>query len=106
MTMEKEYNLIFDRKFEKDFRKLDNSLQIEDEKKIKKLKQNPRDIGKPLKYIPNLFELHLRMYRIFYTVDDKNIRVLLLSIEHKEETDKYIRSLNIDKIKQIINEEL
>lgn len=102
--MKKEYELIFDKKFEKDFRKLDRSLQIEGEKKIKKLKENPRDIGKPLRYIPNLYELYLKMYRIFYTIEDQKVKVLLLSIVHKDETDRYIRSLDTKKLKEILKQ--
>jgi len=77
-------------------------LQIEYEKKIKRLKENPKEIGKPLKYFPNLFELHLRMYRIFYVVEDFKVRILLLTIEHKDECNKYLRQLSLDKIKQLL----
>jgi len=100
------YELIFDKEFSKKFRKLDNSLQIEGEKKIKRLKENPREIGKPLKYLPNLFELHLRMYRIFYVIEEHKVRVLLLTVEHKNETDKYLRQLTSDKIKELSQENL
>ena len=96
-----EYKLIFDKQFNKKFRKLDTPLQIEGKKKIKRLKENPKEIGKPLKYFPNLFELHLRMYRIFYVVEEHQVRVLLLTVEHKDETDKYLRQLTSDKIKQL-----
>jgi len=102
--MPKEYILIFDREFNKKFRKLDKSFQIEGEKKIKRLRENPREIGKPLKYFSNLYELYVRMYRIFYVVEDYNVRVLLLSVEHKDETDKYLRNLTTEKIKQLLEE--
>lgn len=102
--MTKEYILIFDKEFKKKFRKLDNSIQIEGEKKIEKLKISPKEIGKPLKYISNLFELHIRMYRIFYVVRDNQVRVLLLTVEHKDKTDKYLRRLTSDKIKQLFDE--
>ena len=98
------YELIFDKEFTKKFRKLDNSLQIEGEKKIKRLKDNPKEIGKPLKYMSNLFELHLRMYRIFYIVEQNKVRVLLLTVEHKDETDKYLRQLTSTRIKELSNE--
>ncbi len=97
----REYKLIFDKQFK---RKLDNSLQIEGEKKIRRLKFNPREVGKPLKYLPNLFELHLRMYRIFYAVQEYQVKVLLLTVEHKDETDKYLRQLTAEKIKGLSQE--
>jgi len=102
--MNNEYSLIFDKQFTKKFRKLDNSIQVEGEKKIKQLKQNPRGVGKPLKYFSNLFELHTRMYRIFYVVEEHRLRVLLLSIEHKDETDRYLKSLTTKRIKELIGE--
>ena len=94
-----EYKLVFDKEFNRKFRKLDRSLQIQGEKKIKRLKINPRGIGKPLKYLANLYELHLESYRIFYVVQDFEIRILFLSVEHKDECDKYLRQLTSDKIR-------
>ena len=99
--MAEEYKLIFDKQFEKKFRKLDKSLQREGEKKIKRLKTNPRDIGKPLKYFSNLYELHLQVYRIFYVIEDNQVRILFLSVEHKDECDKYLKQLTSNKIKQL-----
>ena len=49
------YTLIFDKQFARDYRKLDKSLQIEGDKKLKRLKDNPKDIGKPLKFLPKLY---------------------------------------------------
>jgi mRNA-degrading endonuclease RelE of RelBE toxin-antitoxin system len=95
------YNLVFDKDFTKRYRKLDNSVQLEGDKKILQLKDHPKEVGKPLKYFSNLYELHVRMYRIFYIVEDSRVRVLLLGLEHKDETDKFLRQLTKDKIKQI-----
>ena len=98
----KEYNLVFDKNFVKEYRKLDKSLQIEGDKKILRLKTNPKEIGKPLRFFPNLYELHIRMYRIYYVIQDEEIRVLLLSVLHKDEQEKFLRSLTKDAIKRII----
>jgi len=103
--MNEQYELIFSKLFEKRFRKLGPQLQKEGEKKIEKLKTNPKEIGKPIRYVlSNLYELHLSMYRIFYVIDDNVVKVLLLDVEHKDECDKYLRSLTKEKIKQIIGE--
>ena len=64
------YTLVFDKEFVRDFRKLDNSIQQEAAKRLKRLKEDPKEIGKPLKYFANLFELHVRMYRIFYVIEE------------------------------------
>lgn len=92
------YTLFFDREFYKDFKKLDNSIRMEAEKKLKHLKENPREVGKPLKYFHNLYELHVRMYRIFYIIEESSIKVLVLAIEHKDNTDKYLRKLTKEEI--------
>jgi mRNA-degrading endonuclease RelE of RelBE toxin-antitoxin system len=99
-----EYKLVFDRKFVKEYRKLDKSLQIEGDKKIMRLKTNPKEIGKPLKFFPNLYELHIRMYRIYYVIQEREIKVLLLSVLHKDEQEKFLRSITKEVIKRIIEE--
>jgi mRNA-degrading endonuclease RelE of RelBE toxin-antitoxin system len=88
------YELRFDREFTRDFNKLDKSIRDEADKKLKQLKINPQEVGKPLKYFANLFELHVRMYRIFYVVEEYQIKVLVLALEHKDNTDKYLRQLD------------
>ncbi len=93
------YTLVFDKEFARDFNKLDKSIKDEAEKKIRRLKENPKEIGKPLRYFPNLYELHVRMYRIFYVIEESKIKVLVLAIEHKDETDKYLRMLKKEDIK-------
>jgi mRNA-degrading endonuclease RelE of RelBE toxin-antitoxin system len=94
------YTLFFDAEFTREFKKLDKSIRDEAEKKLIKLKDNPKEIGKPLKYFNNLFELHVRMFRIFYVVEDQTVKVLVLAMEHKDETDKYLRNLNKEDIKE------
>ena len=101
---EKNYTLLFDKQFARDYRKLDKSLQIEGDKKLLRLKENPKEIGKPLKYFPNLYELHLRAYRIYYIVQESKVKILVLAVEHKDEQDKYLRSLSLDKIKRLLDE--
>ncbi len=98
------YTLLFDREFFKDYKKLDNSIRIEAEKKLKQLKENPGEVGKPLKYFQNLYELHVRMYRIFYVIEESRIKVLVIAIEHKDNADKYLRKLTKEKISQKLSE--
>jgi len=95
--------LVFDKQFNKKFRKLDNSLQIEGEKKIKELRADPEK-GKPMRYLSNLYELYLRMYRIFYFVDKSKKKILVLGVEHKDECDKFLRKINFRKIKSLAEE--
>jgi hypothetical protein len=39
------------------------------------------------------------MYRIFYVVEENKVKVLVLALEHKDETDKYLRQLTGEDIK-------
>ena len=98
------YTLLFDMEFYKDYNKLDNSIRLEAEKKLKQLRENPREVGKPLKYFQNLYELHVRMYRIFYVVEESKVKVLVLAIEHKDETKKYLRKLSKEEISKKLSD--
>jgi len=100
----KDYKLVFDKKFEKEYRKLDRSLQIEGDKKLVRLKQDPFSLGKPLRYFPNLFEFYLGSYRIYYVVEEKETKILVLTLKHKDEQDKFLRQLTLEKIKQFLEE--
>ena len=98
------YRLLFDKGFVKDYRKLDKSLQIEGDKKIKRLIEDPRGMGKPLKFFPNLYELYLRSYRIYYVVHESEVKVLVLALEPKDEQEKFLRSLTLERIKRFLEE--
>ena len=98
-----EYRILFDKEFVRAYRKLDNSLQLEGNKKLLRLKENPFQ-GKPLKFFPNLFEIYLGSYRIYYVVDKENKKVLVLAIEHKDEQEKFLKSLTKDTIKKVLSE--
>ncbi len=99
---ETKYELKFARLFDKEFDKLDKSLKDEAWKKLERLKYNP-NIGKHLNYL-NLWELHIRMFRIFYIINNNEVKILLLSIKHKDDCDKYVRGLTIEQIKQALSD--
>jgi len=95
------YELVFGKRFEDEFKKLDNSLRQEAWKKLQRLKESPQ-IGKHLHHL-NLWELHVRVFRIFYLIDESKIKLLILSIKHKDECDKYVRSLSQEDIKNFLD---
>ena len=99
-----EYNLLFDKKFEKDYRKLDRSIQIEGDKKLLRLKIDHENVGKPLKFLPSLFEFYLGSYRIYYFVEESEKKIFILSIKHKDEQEKYLRKLTLEIIKKTLEE--
>jgi len=97
-----EYELKFSKEFEKEFEKIGNPIRQEAWKKILRLKENPTLIGKHLRYL-DLWELHVQMFRIFYVIDENKIKLLMLSIKHKDDCDKYVRGLSPEKIKQLLS---
>ena len=96
-----EYTLIFGKQFDKEFNKLDNSLKQQLWKKLERLKENPES-GKHLRHL-NIWEIKVEMYRTFYIIDKNQIRVVLLSIQHKDDCDKYVRGLSMNEIRQQLN---
>jgi mRNA-degrading endonuclease RelE of RelBE toxin-antitoxin system len=92
------YKLIFDKKFLKKYRnKIDKSSQKTIDKKILELQKNPKK-GKPLFSIhPHLYELYAKSYRIYYIIHHKEIRIVVLAYEHKNNQKKFLNTLNTDK---------
>ena len=99
-----QYRLIFDKIFERKYRKLDNSIQIEGDKKLKRLKEAPISIGKPLHFLPSLYELYLQSYRIYYYVKEKDKLIPVLAIEHKDEQRKFLNELTKEKVNEILRQ--
>jgi len=103
----KEYELKFDKNFEREYKKIGNTLRIQGDKKILKLKQDPKRMGKPLFNVcPNLYELYLQSYRIYYVVQDSEIKVLLIAIEHKDNQKKFLNKINKEFIEKLLKENL
>jgi mRNA-degrading endonuclease RelE of RelBE toxin-antitoxin system len=86
------YVLKFGKRFDKEFWKIDKSISIQIFKKIEKLKENPRNFGKPLLYTkPQLWEFKAESFRVFYLIQDNLKEVWLLSVKSKDECENYIR---------------
>ncbi|MEX0920155.1 MAG: type II toxin-antitoxin system RelE/ParE family toxin [Candidatus Pacearchaeota archaeon] len=86
------YTLKFGKRFDKEFSKLDKSISEQIVKKLRRIKENPESMGKPLFYTkPVLWEFKVKMFRVFYTIKKNSGEIWLLSIKHKNETDSYIK---------------
>lgn len=68
-------------------RKMNKNIQQHFANKIRKLKENPEDHGKPLrKPLHGYWELYFeRKFRIIYSIDYKNLIVYIEAIKHKDE---------------------
>lgn len=85
------YKIYTTEEFEKDFKKLDNSLQQQIEKEIEQLELNPY-VGKPLGY--RFFrEKKLKNYRFYYLIYDEYIVVFLIAISNKTDQQKVINAI-------------
>ena len=81
--------------FERLFKKLDRSLQLQIEKQIGQLETDPY-VGKPLGY--EFFrEKKVRNYRFYYLIYEEHIVVFLISISDKKDQQRVI-----NKIKALI----
>ena len=89
------YRILTTKEFDKDFEKLDKSLQIQIEKAITQLETNPFT-GKPLGY--NFFrEKKVKNYRIYYLIYEENVIVFVVAISSKKDQQEAI-----DKIRNLI----
>jgi len=83
-----EYEIYVTREFEKEFRALtkkNKKLRKAILKVIDKLRDNPK-FGKPLSHdLAGKWTIRVgRVYRIVYEIDEKNKRVILMTIDHRK----------------------
>lgn len=75
--------IVYTDKFERDVRKIKDSLVKEKlEKQIRRIAENPES-GKPLRYgLKGEWTIHVRPYRLIYAVQGD--RLVLLRFEHRK----------------------
>lgn len=75
--------IVYTEKFEKEFKKSDNSIKQIAVKQIKKVIENP-EIGKPLRYtLKGERTVYVRPYRIIYSFSNNTL--YFLRFEHRGE---------------------
>ncbi len=101
------FKIFVSEEFEKNFDKLDNSIQVQIEKEIEQLKINPF-VGKPLGY--KFFrEKKVQNYRVYYLIYEEYIVVFVISISNKKDQQEAINKIRIlipeyrEEIKKRIN---
>ncbi len=72
---------------EEDLRKFDKGLQMRFFNRIEKLKDHPSIYGKPLRWpLTGKWELRFeKRWRIVYTINEKDKKVEIVAIWHKDE---------------------
>ena len=87
------YDLFIHLDFEKQYTKLDHSLQIEIDRSMEQIRNNPH-VGKPLG-LRFIREKKVRFLRIYFIIDEQQKRVLIAEISGKKDQQRVI-----DKIKK------
>ncbi len=75
----------------KEWRKLDNSIQVQFKKKLAERLQQPRVISAKLSGFKNYYKikLHARGYRLIYEVVDKDLIVFVIAVGKREKIFVY-----------------
>ena len=88
------YNLQFNPKALKEWKKLNSTIKEQFKKKLKERLENPRVLKDKLSGFENVYKIKLRTigYRLAYQVKDEEIVVLVLTVG-KRENDIIYKSL-------------
>jgi len=85
------YKLIFIKKSEKEWKKLDFSIREQFKKKLKKRLENPHVEHDKLSSFSNVYKIKLRSsgFRLAYEVVDEKVIVVVLSVGKREDNAVY-----------------
>lgn len=85
------FEILTTEEFDKDFEKLDHSLQSRIEKAIEQLAVNPYT-GKPLGY--KFFrEKKIEKYRVYYLIYEENVVVFVVALSEKKDQQATINAV-------------
>jgi len=85
------YELEFDRRALKEWRKLDNALRLQFKKKLRELLIQPRNEANRLRELPNCYKIKLRSsgYRLIYQVQEHRLVVMVVAVGKREREKVY-----------------
>ena len=85
------YKLIFIKKSEKEWKKLNAPIREQFKKKLKKRLENPHVVHDKLSGFSNVYKIKLRSsgFRLAYEVVDEKIIVVVLSVGKREDNAVY-----------------
>jgi len=85
------YKLVFLKKSEKEWKKLNAPIREQFKKKLLKRLENPHVLHDKLSGFPNVYKIKLRSlgFRLAYEVVDEKIIVVVLSVGKRENNDVY-----------------
>jgi len=80
------YEIVYKPSAEKSFAKLTNDAQKRIFSAVQELAENPRPPGvKKLKAVVDLYRIRVGDYRIVYSIEDKQRKILVLTIGHRRD---------------------
>ena len=80
------YSLLYKKSVEKDLRKIPKNIRIAITDKILSLAKDPQPDGcTKLKGATNLFRIRHTNYRVIYSIDGKQLVVLIIKVAHRRE---------------------
>ncbi|WP_449434580.1 type II toxin-antitoxin system RelE family toxin [Pseudomonas putida] len=85
------YDLEFDFRAHKEFRKLDSSLQVQLATKLKERLTQPRVEKDKLSGMPDCYKIKLKSagYRLVYQIVDERVVVIVIAVGKRERNDVY-----------------
>lgn len=85
------YNLEFDPRALKEWRKLGDDVRLQFKKKLEQILQNPRLDKNRLRELPDCYKIKLRAsgYRLVYQVRDQTITVFVVAVGKRERSAAY-----------------
>ena len=89
------YHIYTTEEYDRGFRKLDHSIQVQIDNELEQLQTNPY-VGKPLGY-PFFREKKIQSYRVYYLIYDEYVVVFVITISDKKDQQK-----SIDKIRSLL----
>lgn len=92
------YELEFDARALKEFKKLDNTIRQQFKKKLKEiliLPKLPKIAANQLRELPHCYKIKLRSsgYRMIYQVNDETITVLVVAIGKRDKSSAYKKAV-------------
>ena len=85
------YDIEFDVRARKEFRKLDGTLQLQFARKLKERLAQPRVEKDKLSGMADCYKIKLRSagYRLVYRVEDHRVVVIVIAVGKRERSDVY-----------------
>lgn len=85
------YEIEFDRRALKEWKKLDSEIQKQFKNKLSKLLENPRVEANKLRELPDCYKIKLRKsgYRLVYQVKDERVVVFVVAIGKRDKSKAY-----------------